>query len=121
MTTIHLHETTTATPEQLLAALVDFGPGRSKIFQNSADDFLKVHERGADWADVTEGSAGTWERLHYDWSDPMRVTMKTTDSNTWGGDWATRTPSRGRATGRRLSTPWWYATGRTSRATSSRA
>lgn len=86
MTTIHLHETTTATPEQFLAALVDFGPGRSKIFQNSTDDFLKVHERGADWADVTEGSAGTWERLHYDWSDPMRVTMKTTDSNTWGGD-----------------------------------
>jgi hypothetical protein len=24
--------------------------------------------------------------LHYDWSDPNRVVMKTTDSNVWGGD-----------------------------------
>jgi hypothetical protein len=23
--------------------------------------------------------------LHYDWSDPKRVVMKTTDSNVWGG------------------------------------
>jgi len=31
MSTIHLHQTTTSTPEQLLAALIDFGPGRSKL------------------------------------------------------------------------------------------
>jgi hypothetical protein len=36
-------------------------------------------------ADVTEGSAGIWERLHYDWSDPNRAVLKTTDSNVWGG------------------------------------
>jgi hypothetical protein len=36
-------------------------------------------------ADVTEGSGGVWERLHYDWSDPSRVVMTTTDSNVWGG------------------------------------
>ena len=36
-------------------------------------------------ADVTEGSGGIWERLHYDWSDPNRVVMTTTDSNLWGG------------------------------------
>jgi hypothetical protein len=35
---------------------------------------------------VTEGSRGIWERLHYDWSDPNRVVLTTTDSNTWGGD-----------------------------------
>ena len=85
MTTIHMHQTTTATPEQLLAGLTDFGPGRSQPFPNSADDDLKVHDLGPDYADVTEGSRGVWERLRYDWSDPMRVTMKTTDSNTWGG------------------------------------
>jgi hypothetical protein len=44
-----------------------------------------VHSRGATEADVTEGSAGIWERLHYDWSDPNRITLTTTDSNTWGG------------------------------------
>src|SRR3954463_7920046 len=85
MATIHLHETTTATPEQFIAGLTDFGPGRSKLFGNSADKYLKVHDRGRDWADVTEGSGGVWERLSYDWSDPDRVVARTTDSNTWGG------------------------------------
>lgn len=86
MSTIHLHERTTATPDQFIAALTDFGPGRSNLFGNSADKYLKVYERNATEADVTEGSGGVWERLHYDWSDPNRVVMKTTDSNVWGGD-----------------------------------
>jgi hypothetical protein len=85
MATLHFHQTTTSTPEQFLAALVDFGPGRSKLFGNSADEYLKVHHRGPADADVTEGSGGIWERLHYDWSDPNRVVMTTTDSNLWGG------------------------------------
>jgi len=85
MATIHLKQTTTATPEQLVAAVTDFGPDRSKIFGRSADGYLKVHDRGPTYADVTEGSGGVWERLHYDWSDPNRIVMKTTDSNTWGG------------------------------------
>jgi hypothetical protein len=34
MATIHLYQTTTATPEQFLAGLTDFGPGRSKLFGN---------------------------------------------------------------------------------------
>ena len=85
MATLHFHQTTSSTPEQFLAALTDFGPGRSKLFGNSADDYLKVHHRGPSDADVTEGSGGIWERLHYDWSDRDRVVMKTTDSNTWGG------------------------------------
>jgi hypothetical protein len=85
MSTIHLHRTTTLTPEQYIAGLTDFGPGRSKLFGNSADDYLKVHDRGPSRADVTEGSGGIWERLLYDWSDPNHVVLKTTDSNTWGG------------------------------------
>jgi hypothetical protein len=85
MATIHLHQMTTATPEQFVAALTDFGPGRSKVFGNSADGYLKVHDQGPTQADVTEGSVRIWERLHYDWSDPNRVVMKTTDSNVWGG------------------------------------
>ncbi|ADB50596.1 hypothetical protein [Conexibacter woesei] len=83
MSTIHLNETTTSTPEQFVAALTDFGPGRSEIFGRSADDYLRVHEQRPGHADVTEGSGGVWERLDYDWSDPNRVVMKTTDSNIW--------------------------------------
>src|SRR5436190_8265996 len=85
MSTIHLHQTTTSTPAQYVAGLTDFGPGRSKFFGNSADEYLKVHHRRPSQADVTEGSGGTWERLHYDWSDPNHVVLTTTDSNTWGG------------------------------------
>ena len=85
MATIHFHETTTATPEQFVAGLTDFGPGRSKLFGKSADEYLEVHDEGPSEAVVTEGSGGVWERLHYDWSDPDRVVMMTTDSNVWGG------------------------------------
>jgi len=85
MSTIHFNETTTSTPEQFVAGLTDFGPGRQELFGNSADGYLKVHSQSPGHADVTEGSRGTWERLEYDWSDPNRVVMTTTDSNTWGG------------------------------------
>src|ERR1700750_1284340 len=84
MSTIHLHQTTNLTPEQYIAGLTDFGPERSKLFGNRADEYLKVHQRGRTQADVTEGSGGIWERLHYDWSDPQHVVLTTTDSNVWG-------------------------------------
>jgi hypothetical protein len=85
MSTIRFRATTTATPAQFVAGLTDFGPGRSELFGNSADEYLKVHDQGPAEADVTEGSKGIWERLHYDWSDPNRVVLTTTDSNVYGG------------------------------------
>ncbi len=51
MATIHLQQTTSLTPEQYVAGLTDFGPGRSKLFGNSADEYLKVHSRGDTQAD----------------------------------------------------------------------
>jgi hypothetical protein len=86
MSTIRFHEETTVTPEQFVAGLTDFGPGRSEVFPNSADGDLEVHSQSASEADVTEGSGGIWERLHYDWSNPNHVVVKTTDSNAWGGN-----------------------------------
>lgn len=86
MSTIHFTEITTSTPEQFIAGLTDFGPGRAKLFVNSADDHLKVHSQGPTYADVTEGNDSAWERLHYDWSDPNHIVLKTTDSNLWGGN-----------------------------------
>ena len=85
MSTIHFHQTTTSTPRQYIAGLTDFGPARSKLFPNSADADLTVHHLGTAEADVTEGSGGEWERLHYDWSDPNRVKLTTIDSNLFGG------------------------------------
>jgi len=83
--TIRFHQTTTATPEDFVAGLTDVGPGRSKLFKNSADGYLVVHSLGANRADVTEGSGGIWERLDYDWSDPRHIKLTTTDSNLFGG------------------------------------
>jgi hypothetical protein len=84
MSTIHFKKTTTSTPDQFIAGLTDFGPGRSKLFGNSTDQYLKVYEKGSVSADVTEGSGSIWERLHYDWSDPRHIVLTTTDSNLWG-------------------------------------
>ena len=85
MSTIHFKKTTTATPQQFIAGLTDFGPGRKELFGNSADEYLKVHEKSSAYADVTEGSNSIWERLHYDWSNPNHIVLKTIDSNLWGG------------------------------------
>src|ERR1700744_4140193 len=85
MYTIHLHRPTSIKADQYTVALTNFGAGRSKLFGNSADEYLKVHQRGLSEADVTEGSGGVWERLHYDWSDSHRVVLTTIDSNVWGG------------------------------------
>ena len=46
MSTIHFHQTTTSTPEQFVAGLTDFGPGRSEVFKNSADSYLEAHHTG---------------------------------------------------------------------------
>ena len=46
MAVLHFHQTTNLTPEQYVAGLTDFGPGRAKLFANSADDYLKVHQQG---------------------------------------------------------------------------
>jgi hypothetical protein len=83
MATLHFHQTIRATPEQFIAGLTDFGPGRAELFPNSTDDDLEVHSKSATEADVTEGSSGIWERLRYDWSDPSHVVLTTTDSNAW--------------------------------------
>jgi len=85
MSTIHLHQTTNLASEQYIAGLTDFGPGRAKLFPNSADEYLTVHQQSRTEADVTEVSRGLWERLHYDWSDPNHVVLTTIDSNLWGG------------------------------------
>ncbi len=74
-------------PERFVAALTDFGPGRSEIWGNSSPKHLVVHDRGPTWADVTEGSAaggGIWQRLRYDWSAPDVVTLTVLDSNAFG-------------------------------------
>ena len=77
---------TSVTPQQFIDALTDFGPNRNQMWVNSTSHYLEVHAMNDTFADVTEGSeafGGIWERLHYDWSDPHNVILKTVDSNIW--------------------------------------
>ena len=44
-----------------------------------------MHDQGADWAEVTEGTGMGWERERYSWDATAgTVTIDTLDSNLWG-------------------------------------
>jgi len=86
MPRIEFDLTTGVSPDRFIAALTDFSPARADIWPNIDAQHLKVHEVGADWADVTEGSSlagGVWERNRYDWSTVGTVRVETIESNTW--------------------------------------
>ena len=84
MTTVHIRQSTTVSLNRLVAALIDFGPGRGEIFASSREHKVRVNVRGDTWTDVTEGSSGAqWERLRCDWSELNVVRLTTIDSNIW--------------------------------------
>ncbi len=92
MPSLHIRAKTSVSTEQFLAALTDFGPGRGTIWNNSHSTHFILHKLEATKADVTEGSkafGGVWERLHYDWSKPGVIELRTVDSNIWanGSGW----------------------------------
>jgi len=62
MPTIRFSVTTSATPEELVAALTDFGPGRRDLFGNSSDDYLKVHSQGPTGSCPTASRSGSRPR-----------------------------------------------------------
>jgi hypothetical protein len=92
MPRIEFDLTTGVPPERFVTALTDFSPARADLWPNIDAEHLTVHDVGADWADVTEGSSlagGVWERNRYDWSTPGTVRVETIESNTWrpGSSW----------------------------------
>jgi hypothetical protein len=84
MTTVHIRQSTTVSLNRFVAALINFGPGRGKIFANGHGHWVRVNVRGDTWTDVIEGSSGArWERLRCDWSELNVVRLTTIDSNIW--------------------------------------
>jgi hypothetical protein len=83
---VHVQAHGAVPPERFVAALTDFGPGREEIWGNSDPEHFVVHDRGATWAEVTEGSSagGVWQRLRYDWSVPDLVTLDVVAGNAFG-------------------------------------
>ncbi len=76
---------TSLSPSAAMALLTDFGPDRSKNWPNIDAAHFEVHEVGADWAEVTEGTSMGWERERYSWNAAAgTVDIDTLDSNLWG-------------------------------------
>ena len=70
MSAIHLHQTSTATPEQHLAGLTDFGLAARCSLAEAPTITLRCIAADPRKLMSTKGSGGIWERLHYDWSEP---------------------------------------------------
>ncbi|SDP44405.1 Polyketide cyclase / dehydrase and lipid transport [Pedococcus dokdonensis] len=76
---------TTLSPREVLDVITDFGPDRSKWWPNVDEAHFTLHDRGTDWAEVTEGTGMGWERERYSWdASAGTVTIDTLDSNLWG-------------------------------------
>jgi hypothetical protein len=76
---------TSLLPHEVLDLFTDFGPDRPDRWPNLDEAHFKVHESGADWAEVTEGNAMGWERERYSWDAAAgTVAIETLESNLWG-------------------------------------
>ncbi|HEX4472671.1 MAG TPA: hypothetical protein VH085_11925 [Nocardioides sp.] len=81
---------TSMSPSDVMTLFTDFGPDRASRWPNVDEDHFKVHDQGADWAEVTEGTSMGWERERYSWDAAAgTVTIDTLDSNLWaqGSGW----------------------------------
>jgi len=90
---------TPSRPQRVLEAARDFSDRRADVWPNVRTSHLQVHERGDDFAEVTEGTwvVGLfWERNRYDWSQPESVKATVVDSNIFqpGSTWELRATAR---------------------------
>ncbi|WP_433680285.1 hypothetical protein [Nocardia sp. CA-119907] len=93
MATVRFYFLSTLSPAEVVRVLTDFGPARAELWPSIDAEYFVVHDRGENWAEVTEGTAAAWERARYDW-DPAgdTVTITTLDSKLFGagGGWVFR-------------------------------
>ena len=69
-------------PDEVVRALVDFGPERPEIWRETSHPAVyRVHQVGETDAEVTEGVPFAWSRERYDWSEPGAVTLTQLASN----------------------------------------
>ena len=120
MPRVHVVDESTAGAEEVLSAAHDFSPRRAELWRDVYEEHLTVHDNSETWAEVTEGNPWpvvglVWERLRYDWSDPNRVVLTTTDSNLWGGASGHTYTFTRKPDGTTTLTWSSYATARTSR------
>lgn len=95
MLDIAVSESTSASPERVLAAATDLSDDRVKVWPNSKPQAFEVHDQGAGFAEVTEGFrppfGHVWERSRYEW-EPGEVRQTVIASNVLapGSTWTLR-------------------------------
>ena len=100
MPRVHVVETSSATPAQVLEAARDFSPRRAELWPDVHMEHFELHDRGNTWAEVTEGNPWplglVWERLRYDWARPGSVMGVVVDSNIFkpGSTWEIKATQR---------------------------
>ena len=97
--TIRVAAATASAPQRVLEAAHDFSNRRAGVWANVRSAHLTVHERGENFAEVTEGTwvVGLfWERNRYDWSQAGSVKATVIDSNIFqpGSTWEIRATAR---------------------------
>jgi hypothetical protein len=74
---------TTASPDQVIEAMIDFSPNRTRRWPALSEKAFEVYHVGDTEADVREGQdfPRLWSTWHYDWSVPGTVTLTVTASD----------------------------------------
>lgn len=101
MAVVRFHVVSTLSPKEVLEVLTDFGPSRPHAWPTIDADHFELHELGATWAEVTEGTSAAWERARYEWEPGGdTVTITTLDSKLFGagGGWVFRMAPEGDGT-----------------------
>ena len=96
MPQVHVVEETSLSPDRVLEAARDFSERRAELWPDVHVAHLQIHERGENFAEVTEGNSWpigyVWERLRYDWTEAGVVRGTVIDSNIFkpGSTWEIR-------------------------------
>lgn len=102
---------TTASPEAVHAALINFSERRPELWPGIEPSLYEVYSLGATTADVREGNkvpgGKVWAREHYDWADPNMVRWTVQESNfSAPGSYVAATVHPGRGGGSVVHITW---------------
>jgi hypothetical protein len=109
MARIELNVDSSASPEEVIAALTDFTDRRPDVWPGLNPEMYRVYEVGDTWADVQEGNNNSiWARERYDWSTPGTVRWTVQESSfSAPGDFVEAVVMPSRDGGSRIGVTWF--------------
>lgn len=109
MALLELNVDSSASPEEVIAALTDFTDRRPDVWPGLNPEMYRVYEVGDTWADVQEGNNNTiWARERYDWSTPGTVRWTVQESSfSAPGDFVEAVVMPSRDGGSRIGVTWF--------------